>query len=70
MLYTVDNTQPGSKVLLNGREVSHVVMADTSKGKLVRCRTPLRADKWRKRVLRETLRGHVEVITFHASTSC
>ena len=48
-------------VLLNGKLIFNVIYADTRKG-FVRVVGPkLRIDKWKKRILWRTLRGHVEV---------
>lgn len=48
-------------VFVNGRLVEKVFYADTKRGIVRAYRSPLRLDKWRKRVLSETLRGIVEV---------
>jgi oligoribonuclease NrnB/cAMP/cGMP phosphodiesterase (DHH superfamily) len=48
-------------VIVNGKLVDHVFFADTRRGIVRAYKYPLRLDKWRKRVLFETLHGVVEV---------
>lgn len=48
-------------VFVDGKLVERVFFADTRLGIVRAYRYPLRLDKWRKRVLSETLHGVVEV---------
>ena len=48
-------------VFVNGKLVEQVFFADTRRGIVRAYKRPLRLDKWRKRVLSETLHGLVEV---------
>lgn len=48
-------------VFVDGKLVERVFFADTRRGIVRAYRYPLRLDKWRKRVLSETLHGVVEV---------
>lgn len=61
MRYLPGDVPLGTKVYLDGRQVYRVVMADTKKGVIRRYRNGLPLDRWRKRVLTETLRGEVRV---------
>ena len=49
-------------VFLNGKKIDHVVYADTKRGVVRVVRQPVRTDKYHKRVLTRTVRGHVEVV--------
>lgn len=51
----------GTRVYLDGREVDQVFFVDIRKGIVRRYRDGLPLDRWRKRVLTETLRGKVAV---------
>lgn len=48
-------------VFVDGKLVDGVFFADTRRGIVRAYRRPLKLDKWRKRVLSETLHGIVEV---------
>ena len=48
-------------VFIDGKRVDRVFFADTRRGIVRAFKYPLRLDKWRKRVLSETLRGVVDV---------
>lgn len=61
MRYLPGDVPWGTKVYVNGRLVSQVVMADTKKGLARRYRDGLPVDRWRKRILTETLRGEVRL---------
>ena len=50
-------------VLLNGNKIDRVIYADEKRGIVRVLRSPIRLDKWCKRVLWRTLRGRVEVVS-------
>ena len=49
-------------VLLNGNKIDRVLYADEKRGIVRVTHSPMRLDKWRKRILWKTLRGRVEVV--------
>ena len=59
-IYTPKNTGPAD-VFLNGKLVDRVMYADTRAGIVRVVGSPVKLDKWKKRVLTRTLRGTVEV---------
>ena len=50
-------------VLLNGNKIDRVIYADEKRGIVRVLRSPIRLDKWCKRVLWRTFRGRVEVVS-------
>jgi len=59
-IYTPKNTGPAD-VFLNGNRIERVIYADTKRGFVRVVGSPVKLDKWKKRVLTRTLRGTVEV---------
>lgn len=60
-IHTPNDSRGKRDVFLNGKPIFNVIYADTHKGIVRVVGTPLKLDKWKKRVLWKTLRGHVEV---------
>lgn len=60
-IHTPDDGRGPRDVFLNGKLIKHVFFADTKRGIVRIYKHPLRLDKWRKRVLSETMRGVVDV---------
>lgn len=52
----------GPRILyVDGKMVSSALFADVRRGLVVAARTPVRLDKYRKRILKRRIRGRVEV---------
>jgi len=49
-------------VFVNGKKIDGVMYADTKRGIVRIVRRPIKTDKYHKRVLTRTIRGHVEVV--------
>lgn len=49
-------------VFVNGKKIDGVMYADTKRGIVRVVRRPIKIDKYHKRVLTRTVRGHVEVV--------
>lgn len=60
-IHTPNDGRGPRDVFVNGKIVEEVFFADTRRGIVRAYKRPLRLDKWRKRVLSETLHGLVEV---------
>lgn len=62
-IFTPENTPAGTVVIADGNKIDYVVRVDTKKGKITKYREPLRPDKYRKRILTETVyTKQIEVI--------
>lgn len=57
-IYAGDVPQ-GTKIYVDGVEISRVFYVDNKKGLVRRYRDGLPLDRWRKRVLSESLRGRI-----------
>lgn len=60
-IHTVDDGRGRRRVLLDGQVVEKVVYADTRKGVVRYCDTPVRVHKHGKRAIQRTKHGTVEV---------
>jgi hypothetical protein len=57
VIYTVVNTPPGTIVYVDGKPLSHVFYVDLKRGIVDRYRTPIKLDKYKKRVITERIRS-------------
>lgn len=60
-IHTAGDGRGPRDVFLNGKLVDRVMYADTRAGIVRVVGSPVKLDKWKKRVLTRTLRGTVEV---------
>ena len=60
-IHTPDDGRGLRDVFVNGKLVMQVFYANTRTGVVKKYREPLKLNKWRKRVLTETLHGDVRV---------
>ncbi len=60
-IHTIDDGRGNRDVFIDGKKIEHVMYADTKRGIVRVTHTPIKVDKYRKRVLTKTLRGRVEV---------
>jgi hypothetical protein len=61
-IHTPDDGRGKRSVLLNGRKVQNCIFADTCKGKVVFYDDPPKIHKYRKRAIRHTKYGSVEIV--------
>lgn len=60
-IHTTHDGRAPRDVFVDGKKIKCVFFADTKRGIVRVFKYPLRLDKWRKRVLSETLHGVVKV---------
>ena len=60
-IHTADDGRGLRNVYLNGKKISSAFYADTNRGIVLAYRLPFCADKRRKRLLFNKIRGNVEV---------
>jgi hypothetical protein len=61
-IHTSDDGRGRRDVFLNGKLIERVTYADTRRGIVRVVGNPIKLDKWKKRVLWQTLRGAVVVV--------